>query len=339
MGHFIRYGMPRKGGTSTVGSLLKYLLEMLDVAFQESVAIIDDLIRQQVRNLERYGRFIGDAMLTGGEVSIHDARKIVHIRHPKYNRLSNSIIVSKVSKLRSSLRKSGGECFGFRQSNVGGYLSTSIESCFSNDDYPPPSETDSRNGFDLTSDLLSFEENQRYEERYLLSNEILDYYCYDNQEYNLVFLGFQKEYELGMLEDFQNGSTSPDFNVGSDYSRLGFINEPQVRSSSNSSPNPTHGKSLSLGSNSNLNSSSILNSISIPTPSPNSTPSSIFTLQNSLQAPKYSSNRLVNRSISILKPGKEIQTKLVTKDGVFAQVFESVGYSQTSSFFTANSLE
>lgn len=299
MRHLTRYGTPRKGETSTVGSLLKCSLEMLDMAFQESVAIIDDLIRQQMRNLERYGRFIGGMRLAGGEVSIQDARKIVHIRHPKYNRLSNSIIVSRESKLRSSLRKNGGECFGFRPSHAGGNSSSSAEGRFSADDFP-----EKVNGSELylVLDVLSFEENQMYEERYLLSNEILDFYCYDNQEYNLVFLGFQQEHELGMLEGFQNTDTFLDFGVGSHNSNLGGF-----------------GDELAPCSSSNFDSS----------------PSPTITLKN----PEDTSNRLVNRSVNKLKPGREIQTKLVAKNGVFKQVIEPVGYTRTSSFFTANSLE
>ncbi|OII73328.1 uncharacterized protein cubi_02540 [Cryptosporidium ubiquitum] len=346
MEYLIRSEILKKEENNTVRSFLKNLMEMLEAAFQESMMNIDGLVRQQMKNLERYGRFIVDKKPLG-EVSIHDARKIVHIRHPNY-KLDNSII-DKATKLRGILKSNEEDLLEIVKShnqNYGIYTDYNTNNFSNNQTLVNKDETN------LALDL-SFEEKQKYEEEYLLSNEIQDYYNYGNNEYNLLFYEFKKEYDAEILEDFQTQIVDLEADISSD-PHLIYRVESNLNSNSDSGSlirgvsNSHMGFNSSFSSESNSDykhkSNSDLLSEFI---SKHSTPSAqaishscspVFTPKN-FQASKDSSNRLVNRSISRSKPDQEKDTITIMKSGKLPEVLESTGYCNTSSFFTVKSLE
>ncbi|CAD98450.1 hypothetical protein [Cryptosporidium parvum Iowa II] len=343
MEFFIRSEIIKNEENNTVKSLLKNLLEMLELAFQESIMNIDGLVEQQIRNLERYERFIGSTKLLE-EVSIHDARKIVHIGHPKY-KLND--IVNKASKLRDSLKGNGMDSLGIIRFNNPNHLTDSNKNA---KNFSINQITENKNEENLTLDLLLFEETQSYEERYLISNEIHDYYCYGNHEYNLFFNNFYKDYELGILEEFNTHNFDIDLNIDSNSNSIYKI-ESNPSSNSNSGleieeipiPHQSFGSSSSLESSpysqykpksqTNYN----LDSNSNSEENISHSWSTVLTPQNT-KISEESSDRFVNRSISKLKPDqKEIIS--IDKGKESPDVLKAIGYCHTSSFYTVKSLE
>lgn len=339
-----------KESNNTVGSLINNLIEILETAFQESMINIDGLLRQQIKNLEKYGKFI-NSKRPFEEVSIQDARKIVHIRYPSY-KLNNSI-VDKATQLKANLknnRESFFETVKFDHLNYGTYPGSNING-FSNNQI-----TMNRDETNLISELLSFEENQKYEEKYLLSNEIQDYYSYSNNKYDLLFYDFQKEYDFEILEDFQAQIVDLRINIGSNSHSI-YISEPNLNSNLNSdSPikiianshigfNSSSSSEPNPYSQHNSNSNSLPESISsvkyYDSPSVkyiSHSYSTASTPQNKLVF-EDSSNRLVNRSINKLKPDQKTESISIMENKGFPEVFEAKGYCYTSSFFTVKSLE
>ncbi|TRY50936.1 Uncharacterized protein CTYZ_00001610 [Cryptosporidium tyzzeri] len=345
MEFLIRSGIIKNEENNTVKSLLKNLLEMLELAFQESIMNIDGLVEQQIRNLERYGRFIGSTKLLE-EVSIHDARKIVHIGHPKY-KLND--IVNKASKLRDSLKDNRMDSLGIIRFNNHNHVIDSNKNKNAKS-FSINQITENKNEENLTLDLLLFEETQNYEERYLISNEIHDYYCYGNHEYNLFFNNFYKDYELEILEEFNTHNFDIDLNIDSNSNSIYNI---ELNSGSNSNsgleieeipiPHQSFGSSSSLESSpysqykpksqTNYN----LDSNSSSEENISHSWSTVLTPQNT-KISEESLDRFVNRSISKLKPDqKEIIS--IDKGEESPDILKAIAYCHTSSFYTVKSLE
>ncbi|KAH8582853.1 putative low complexity [Cryptosporidium sp. chipmunk genotype I] len=359
MEYLMRREILRNQENNTVKNLLKNLIEMLEMAFQESMMNIDGLVAQQIRNLERYGRFIGSKGLLE-EISIHDARRIVHIRHPTY-KLNNGI-VDKASKLRASLKDD--EVYSLEINKLDNLtnlkdLNNSVKS------FPKNPIAKNRDEESLILDLLSFEEVQNYEEKYLLSNEIQDYYCYGNYEYNLFFYNFQREHELGILEDFNTKIFDINVSIGSNSNSIQKIRSnsstnlnsgsqtkgiPNLHLSSSfySSLESSHYSQSNFKSQTDhifdSNSNSPTKSILIPEYNSNRAQNishswSLGLTSKKTQISEDSSDRLVNRSLTRLKPDQKTEEISINKGNELPEVFETIGYCHTSSFYTVKSLE
>ncbi|KAK9172240.1 hypothetical protein CmeUKMEL1_10310 [Cryptosporidium meleagridis] len=341
MEFLIRSEILKNEENSTVKMLLKNVFKILELAFQESIMNIDGLAEQQLRNLERYGRFIGSTKLLE-EVSIHDARKIVHLRHPKY-KLND--IVDQASKFIDSLKGNKMNSLEIIRFNNSNHVTGSNNNANSSSNNQI---TENKNEENLTLDLLSFEEILNYEEKYLVSNEIHDYYCYENHEYNLFLDNFYKDIELGIFEEFHIHNFDIDLNMDSNsdsiykiesnsnlnsgleieeipitHQNFGYSSYMESFPYSQNKHKFQNNYKLESNSSSEKNISHSWSKVSTP--------------QNK-QISEESLDRFVNRSISKLKLDQK-ETISIDKSEESPSVLKAIGYCHTSSFHTVKSLE
>ncbi|KAJ1609272.1 hypothetical protein OIY81_2397 [Cryptosporidium canis] len=303
------------------------------MAFRESVEVVDGLVKQQMVNLERYGRFIGGSRRPG-EINIQDARKIVHIRHPRYEPSSRA--VSDVKSMRETARDlEGDDVLSAALSALSPSFGPYFVSCTS------PSFGDYRvlESMGDRFDPLCFDEGLIYEEGYLLSNEAQDYYCRSGLERSHFPLELQGELELDILEDFLNKTAFPDFKAHTPSSKFGEEPASSLHLDSRASAGqaPASQQSGAIPEPSSDSDSNILpkcRSLPEVSLSPKSCLSPIFTPRNTHISDDFSV-RLVNRSISRPRP----ESSLTTQDHEPTRTLEGTEYCHTSSFFTANSVE
>ncbi|KAJ1608308.1 hypothetical protein OJ253_1995 [Cryptosporidium canis] len=303
------------------------------MAFRESVEVVDSLVKQQMMNLERYGRFIGDPRRPG-EINIQDARKIVHIRHPRYE--PGNRAVSDVRSIRETVKNLEGEemlsaALSALNPSFGPYMASCTSPSFG--DYRVLENMEDR------FDPLCFDEGLIYEEGYLLSNEAQDYYCRCGLERSHFPLELQDGLEFDILEDFLNKTVFPDFKSHISSSKFGEESASPLHLDSIVSVGqaPVSQQSGAIPESSSDSDSNILpkcGSLPEVTLNSNYCLSPIFTPRNTHTSDDFSV-RLVNRSISRLKP----ESSSTTQDHEPARALEGTGYCHTSSFFTANSVE